>query len=62
MLTDIRTGDDGGYLVSGELTFRGIARQVEDEMTIDIVDDRTLHLAGGRSSTSATSGWNRRAS
>ena len=46
VLTDIRTGDDGGYLVSGELTFRGIARQVEDEMTIDIVDDRTVHLAG----------------
>ena len=46
VLTDIRTASDGRYLVSGELTFRGIARQVQDEMTIEIVDDRTLHLAG----------------
>jgi polyisoprenoid-binding protein YceI len=46
VLTDIRTAADGRYLVSGELTFRGIARQVRDEMTIEIVDDRTLHLAG----------------
>ena len=46
VLTGIDTAPDGRYLVSGELTFRGIARPVQDEMTIEVVDDRTLHLAG----------------
>ncbi len=46
VLTGIGTAADGRYLVSGELTFRGVARPVRDEMTIEIVDDRTLRLAG----------------
>jgi polyisoprenoid-binding protein YceI len=34
------------YVVNGDLTFRGVARTYEDAMTIDVVDDRTVTLAG----------------
>jgi polyisoprenoid-binding protein YceI len=47
VLTGIRRTDgDGSYRVSGELTFRGVARSVEDDMTIELVDDRTVRLEG----------------
>ena len=38
--------DSSRYLVAGELTFRGVTRTYEDEMTIDVLDDHTLCLAG----------------
>jgi polyisoprenoid-binding protein YceI len=47
VLTGIRRADgDGSYRVSGELTFRGVAKNVEDDMTIEVVDERTLRLEG----------------
>ena len=44
VLTGIDTAPDGRYLVSGELTFRGIARPVQDEMTIQVVDARLITI------------------
>lgn len=41
-----RTGDNGTYRVSGEVTFRGVARHHEDEMTLKVIDDRTIEMAG----------------
>ncbi|MEA2502342.1 MAG: YceI-like domain, partial [Actinomycetota bacterium] len=41
-----RSGRDGGYQVSGEVTFRGVARHHQDHMTIHAVDDKTIELAG----------------
>jgi polyisoprenoid-binding protein YceI len=47
VLTGIeRLDDDSRYRVAGDLAFRGVVRRYEDEMTIDVVDDRTLRLAG----------------
>jgi hypothetical protein len=34
------------WAVTGELTFRGVARECKDEVTIEAVDDRTVRLAG----------------
>jgi polyisoprenoid-binding protein YceI len=39
-------GGNGSYRVSGEVTFRGVSRPHEDEMTIHAVDDHTIELAG----------------
>jgi hypothetical protein len=39
-------GADGRYRVSGDITFRGVARRAEDEMVIEVVDDHTITLAG----------------
>jgi polyisoprenoid-binding protein YceI len=41
-----KAGVDGRYRVTGELTFRGVTRQYEDEIGIEPVDDRTLRLEG----------------
>jgi hypothetical protein len=41
-----RVGSDGRYEVSGEITFRGVARQHQDRMTIRRVDPETIELAG----------------
>lgn len=40
------TGSDGRYLVSGDLTFRGVSNSYEDEMNISPVDDDTIRLVG----------------
>jgi polyisoprenoid-binding protein YceI len=40
------TDGDSNYRVTGEITFRGVARHHEDQMTIHAVDDHTLELAG----------------
>jgi polyisoprenoid-binding protein YceI len=37
---------DGGYRVSGDITFRGVTRRCEDQMTIRPMDDKTIQLAG----------------
>lgn len=41
-----RTGLDGNYQVSGEITFRGVSRPHQDQMTIHRVDSQTIQLAG----------------
>ena len=38
--------DDGRYLVGGEITFRGVTRPYEDEVTLSQLDDATLRLEG----------------
>ncbi len=40
------TGSDGRYRVTGDLTFRGVTRRCEDEVTITSIDDCTLRLEG----------------
>lgn len=37
---------DGRFLVRGNLSFRGVSRSVEDCMTLNAVDDRTIRLVG----------------
>lgn len=41
-----RIGEDTRYRVSGDLAFRGVVRHCEDDMTVRIVDDRTVQLEG----------------
>jgi hypothetical protein len=41
-----RSGATGSYQVSGEITFRGVARHHQDSMTIRRVDPETIELAG----------------
>lgn len=41
-----RSDDSGGYRVSGDVTFRGVSRHHEDQMTVASVDDHTIQLAG----------------
>jgi polyisoprenoid-binding protein YceI len=41
-----RSGDDGTYRVSGDVTFRGETRRHEGEMTLKVIDDRTIQMAG----------------
>lgn len=41
-----RSGDDGTYRVSGDVTFRGETRHREGKMTLKAVDDRTIQMAG----------------
>ncbi len=38
--------DNGGYQVSGDITFRGVSRHYEDVMNISSVDDETIQLDG----------------
>lgn len=41
-----RVGANGTYKVSGDVTFRGVKRSHEDQMTIGAVDEQTIQLAG----------------
>jgi polyisoprenoid-binding protein YceI len=41
-----RGGSNGSYRMAGEVTFRGVSRPHEDEMTIHAVDDHAIKLAG----------------
>jgi polyisoprenoid-binding protein YceI len=43
------TGADGSYKVSGDVTFRGVVRHHEDEMTVRPGDDGSIELAGASS-------------
>ena len=47
---DLRTmkaiNGQSGHLVGGELTFRGVTRAYEDEMTFEGIDVRTVKLTG----------------
>jgi polyisoprenoid-binding protein YceI len=40
------SGEGGRYRVRGDVTFRGVTRSYEDEMTLTQTDDRTIYLAG----------------
>ena len=41
-----RSEDGESYTVSGDVTFRGISRRMEDTMTIQAIDRQTIQLAG----------------
>jgi polyisoprenoid-binding protein YceI len=41
-----RVGEDHTYKVSGDVTFRGVQRPHQDEMTVEAVDNQTIQLAG----------------
>ena len=41
-----QVGDDRRYLVTGDVTFRGVTKAVEDAMHVTAPDDRTLLLEG----------------
>jgi len=46
-LTGMRHGSEAGvYRVRGDVTFRGVTRSYEDEMTFTRRDDRTIAVAG----------------
>jgi polyisoprenoid-binding protein YceI len=40
---------EGRYRVSGKLTFHGVTRDVEDEVTVALDDDGLLHVEGNHS-------------
>ena len=40
------TDEPSRYVVGGDLTFRGATRSYEDEMSVEIHDDRTVDMAG----------------
>jgi polyisoprenoid-binding protein YceI len=47
VLTGMTSSDvDGSYRVSGDLTFRGVTKPCEDEMTVEFVGADTVTLAG----------------
>lgn len=39
-------GGDGAYRVRGDITFRGVSRPHEDKMTVRVLDETTIELAG----------------
>src|ERR1700722_9311587 len=41
-----RSGTDGRYRVGGNITFRGVTKRHEDDMTISSMDDDTIKLEG----------------
>jgi hypothetical protein len=41
-----RDGDADSYQVTGEITFRGVARSHRDLMTIHALDEKTIEMAG----------------
>jgi len=41
-----RAGEDGAYRIAGDITFHGVTKHYEDEMTIKAVDPQTIELAG----------------
>ena len=47
VLTDMKeTGRTGSYRVTGQVSFRGVTRSVEDEMSLSMADQGTLRLEG----------------
>jgi polyisoprenoid-binding protein YceI len=40
------SGEDGRYVVGGDLTFKGVTNSYRDEMAFEVVDQRTLRLTG----------------
>jgi len=49
VVRDIKSkGDDGRYLMTGDLTFHGVTQSVDGEVTIRRQDDKTLVIEGER--------------
>jgi polyisoprenoid-binding protein YceI len=46
VLTSMRPAESGGFLVSGDVTFRGMSRSHQDMMEIVPIDDRSIRLTG----------------
>jgi len=44
-----KNGSSNTYRVSGDITFRGVSKRHEDEMTILEIDDQTIQLQGSSS-------------
>jgi polyisoprenoid-binding protein YceI len=42
----VPSGDNRNYWVSGDITFRGVARRCDDEMTVAALDADTVQLTG----------------
>jgi polyisoprenoid-binding protein YceI len=45
-LVSMAAGDGDEYRVSGEITFKGVTNEYEDEMAIEVVDESTVRLTG----------------
>jgi polyisoprenoid-binding protein YceI len=45
-LTSMIVNRNGGYIVEGDLMFMGRTQRCTDEMSVDIVEDGTIRLAG----------------
>jgi polyisoprenoid-binding protein YceI len=41
-----QTDEPSRYIVGGDLTFRGTSRSYEDEMTVELPNDRTISMSG----------------
>jgi polyisoprenoid-binding protein YceI len=41
-----QTDEPSRYIVGGDLTFRGTSRAYEDEMTVELENDRTVSMSG----------------
>ena len=41
-----QTDEPSRYIVGGDLTFRGMSRSYEDEMTVELPSDRTISMLG----------------
>jgi polyisoprenoid-binding protein YceI len=46
VLDQMAPAGNGTYLVSGDITFRGVVRRYQDEMTVAALDANTVQLAG----------------
>ena len=42
----VPVANEGRFLVRGDLSFRGVTRSAEDYMTLTVIDERTIRLAG----------------
>jgi polyisoprenoid-binding protein YceI len=42
------TDGDGRYLVTGDVSFRGVTREYQGQMTLSTPDERTISLEGER--------------
>ena len=58
----VPSGDNGNYQVSGDITFRGVARHCEDEMTVAALDADTVQLTGKSRFDIRELGWSGRGS
>ena len=43
----VRVDGTDRYRVGGDLVFRGVSQPCEDELTLEVLDDRTVRIAGG---------------
>ena len=43
----VRVDGTDRYRVGGDLVFRGVSQPCEDELTLEVLDDRTVRIEGG---------------